>query len=295
MSDGAGTAIEINDEILSAVQEAGYVVRNTEQDEQYKKTVMDEAIRNRDREFYTKLTDTVKEKSGIDPLESEKAFDYVQRTFETFSETHSSLQKKLESYENGQVEKDETLKTFKSKNQQLADQLKQVNEQFEQFKTGIEQEKRTNKINGLIMNEMNGIKHTLKSVEGLDDIVENRLNKFKQEIKIKELDGAIVLTDQDDNPLINKVDGSNVTIGQALKGKFEDLVDTSRPVGGMGANGAGRSGEEGGVLTIPETIRDQSELLEYMERELKLDPSSEEFTEKFMATRAKYKLPIRKR
>ena len=119
---------ENQDAAIKHFEENGFIVRTQEQDGQYYESKLSEGISKHMGEVLGGLDNAVKDTIGIDKAETgEKTSDYVVRVLTQQKESIEKAQLELKKHLDGQVGKDETMKTLQSQLDQVKKDLKTAN------------------------------------------------------------------------------------------------------------------------------------------------------------------------
>jgi hypothetical protein len=133
----------------------------------------------------------------------------------------------------------------------------------------------------------------------LDDIISNRIRKFKEDHDVVEVEGQLVFKDKKTGtPRLNKQDGKHNSLSELLGEQFADLKKPAAGGGGAGGSGsgsgkppAGGAPPAGGTPPAgdpawkgqkrPDTVKNKVQLTDWLKKDLKLDESTKDFSEAF--------------
>jgi len=227
--------------------------------------------------------------------------DYLDRAVKTGNEGHENTVKEMEALRKkmtdgdsaaGEVQKQfDTFKELKEK--EMNDLKGKVGQMQDSAFQG--------RVKQAVGDAMGKIRPTLK--KGANDAEEqmieaaigNELNSFYHDIKAVDHQGTLIYHDQDDKPLINKVNGNHLSAHDIMTGRLTYLVDKKRTQGGSGNNGSftdgGGDDENKFKLQLPDNVKTKVKLTDYLKNEKKLDPNGADFN-KFYMENAK-DLPLR--
>lgn len=272
----------------SATEDATFLQNNSQR-------AIDEAFKNRNQQ----LEDTIKTVSGKPKKDaSEKYYDYFQRVM---SELHDELkagQDKLKEIEKGGG--DNVLLTEKNNQiKALQDQLQTAKKEHEAKLNEITSTMFSQRYDANMAQVIESIKKDLRDDIDptlLEDIIANRINKFKNEFDAAEVEGQLIFKDKKTGtPKLNKQDGKHNNLSELLTDVFKDLKKPAAGGGAAGGAGSGKPGAgaagDGGAgagkpqawkeAKRPDTVKNKIQLTDWLKGELKLDESSKDFSEAF--------------
>ncbi|MHC4546709.1 MAG: hypothetical protein ACYTDW_20580, partial [Planctomycetota bacterium] len=267
------------DDAIALLKGEKYVVRSEADEKTYLKNYSGDAVNEKVKELFTTFHETIKEASGVEGKDNEKATDYAKRAFETKNELLTQASTELKQYKDEQINKDDTLKQLNTQLKGVKEELKSAKAETEQIKTDFKQEKFNSLLKVTIDSAVDSFKGKFKKMDErvLQNNIAAEVAKFKAKYTAKELDGAIVFY-EGDKPVLDP-DNGNMKGAAALIGEqLEYLIDEGQHKTGTGAKGSGGNGKD---LTIPENVKTKSDLVEYLVKEQKMDSNSDEFMDAY--------------
>lgn len=282
-----------------AVTAQGYTLRNAQEDTTYlannSQRAIDDAFKTRNQQ----LEDTIKSVTGIPKKDAtEKYYDYFSRAMGELKTKLEEGEAKLKEVEKGGG--DSVLLTEKNNQiKALQDQLKQAKTEHEQKLQELTTSMFTQRYDATMSQVIDAIKKDLRDdidPKLLQDIIDNRIRKFKEDHDAVEVEGQLVFKDKKTGtPRLNKQDGKHNNLAELLTEQFADLKKPAAggaPAGGAGSGkpGAGAAGGAGGgqgtppawkEAKRPDTVTNKIKLTDWLKTDLKLDESSKDFSEAF--------------
>jgi hypothetical protein len=290
------------DAAVKHLGEQGYVVRSTDEDSTYHKNLTEKEVNSRMAKVYNDFHGSIKELTGIDPDNNEKAGDFLKRAITTLNDSYSTkeqeLQKKLEqklSSDEATAEIRKQFETFKSTSKA---ELDKRDEEVNKLRQGIFQ----SRVDGILDSAIDQIKGSLKS--DLNDWViqstlQNLKNQFKAGTIAKEVDGNIIFNDSNDQPLLDPKNANPRSAFDLMMEQIpEDLIDKGRQQGGAGSGegSQGGKGDQGGAgefdLSLPAEVKTRTDLVNYLKQTLEakgIKHTDKEFTKYYNANQSKVK------
>jgi len=295
------------EEVVAWLTKQKFTVRTPEDEAKFVEVKTSEAISKHMGTVLGDLDKSVKEVAQVDKQEGEKTSEYVKRIIKEQIDALSTTQEDLKKHLDGEMSKDETLKTIKAQLDTAKADLKKTTEAREQEKLQWEQKSFQTKVDIAIQGALAKIRPTLKkfSKDGEEDLImENNIkaivSDFRESVQPQDVEGTLVFKDREGKPLQSTTDGSFLTVDALLQDRFQPFVDTGRTVTGAGGIGSkpgvtppnGAGGEY--KLSLPETVKSQVALTDYLASTLKeknIGTNDVEFTKYFTAN--KEGLPLR--
>ncbi len=294
------------EQVLTAIREAvtaqGYTLRSAQEDTTYlannSQKAIDDAFKTRNQQ----LEDTIKNVSGKAKKDaSEKYYDYFQRVMQELNDELKAGQDKLKEIEKGGG--DNVLLTEKNNQiKALQDQLQSAKKEHEAKLQELTTNMFSQRYDATMSQVLEAIKKDLRDdidPKLLQDIIDNRVRKFKDEHDAVEVEGQLVFKDKKTGtPRLNKQDGKHNNLSELLGETFADL---KKPAAGAGAaggagsgGGAGKGAAGGGAggagdgkapawkeAKRPDNIKTKMGVTDWLKKDLKLDESTKDFADAF--------------
>lgn len=290
---GEGTSQEVIDSVTKFLEKSGYAVRTKEQETSYLASKEQEAINKVISERNTQMEATIFETTGIPKTQGEKFHEYHKRAIVEKTKDIDALKTKLSDLEKTGLSGSDLAKQYKDEVENLRGQIKTINDEW----TSKFNEKNQEVFGAKVSSEMDKVIAKIRAQidptirpELVDDLIQARLNKFRQDFKPVDFDGNIAFKDKDGKTKTSHKDGKIETFEEIFAGDYlKGLVDPQRQQGGAGSGGGqGGNGGAGGSAkwkdyVRPDTVKTKIQLTDYLQKELKLDASTKEFTEAFTA------------
>jgi hypothetical protein len=279
----------------------GFVIRTADEDKTYHQNLTEKEVNARMSKVYNDFHGSIRELTGIDPENNEKAGDFLKRSISTLNQKYESekseLQKKLEAKLNSDEATAEIRKQFDSFKATSKEELTKRDQELENLKRSIF----TGRVSEIVKSATERIRGQLKP--DLNEWVVNQTldalaNKFLNDTIAKEVDGNIIFNDSNDQPLL---DPKNANPRSAFDLMIEqvpdDLLDKARQQGGAGSGegSQGDKGDQGGgefELSLPPEVTTKTQLLDFLKKALKdkgIDHTHKDFTKYYNANVSKVK------
>lgn len=290
-SGGTDTPADTRLEIIKWLGLEGMVVRTKDQDTQAIQTAINEANGNR------KVTATIKEITGIAPETNETEEAYIKRATGKKFEEITALKAKIQEFETKGVEGSAIATEYKQRidvlTKELSDKTKEYNDQVTTLKAANFQARVDNEINNIVstlnlrkMHDDDAINKTL-----LQRLRDSTVMQFKTEftaVESSDTPGLIVFKDKGGKIVRKTEDGSPQALNAIIQPYFDPLIDKEHKAVGAGS-GKDKNPTDpppGGKkdwskVTLPDTIKAQTQLYAWLKTDQKMDENSKEFTEAF--------------
>lgn len=300
---GEGTDEATKKSISDWLEKSGYSVRTAEQEKTFREMMANQDINKALNESYTKFEATILETTGITKGASEKFHDYHKRAMGEKLQSVKDLEAKVKQYEDKGVDSSEMLKQAKIDLEAARTQISTLNKEWETKLQEKDTEVFKTRIDSEIEKEVAKIRATIDPTirpELVDDIIQSRLDRFRKENEAANSEGMIVFKDPTTKVTkFGKKDGKPEALGELLPKYFEGVIDPKRIQGGGGSGEPPKPGDPNPPkppakwkeIALPETIKSQVQLTEYLSKEAKLDASTKEYSEAFEGLKGD--LPIR--
>lgn len=290
------------EQALAAIRESvtaqGYTIRNAQEDTTYLQNNSQKAIDDAFKTRNQQLEDTIRQVTGIQKKDaSEKYYDYFSRAMGELKTKLEEGEAKLKEIEKGGG--DNVLITEKNNQiKALQDQLKSAQKEHETKIKELSESMFTQRYDATMSQVIEGIRKDLRDdidPKLLQDIIDNRVRKFKEDHDAVEVEGQLVFKDKKTGtPRLNKQDGKHNNLNELLTETFADLKKPAAGAGASGGAGSGKPGTPGAQgqggqgnepawkqAKRPDTISNKIKLTDWLKTELKLDESSKDFSEAF--------------
>lgn len=295
---GEGTPPEVLESITKHLEKTGHVVRTTEQEKTFLQTKTQEEINKVIGERNAQFEATILETTGIPKTQGEKFHEYHKRAVVEKTKLVGELEAKIKEFEKNGLSGSQLAQQYKTELETLQGKMSSLNSEWEKkliekdgevFQTKVQTE-----IEKVVAKVRASIDPTIKPVL-VDDILAARLAKFSQENKAFNLEGMIIFKGNDGVTRTSKKDGKPESLEEVFAPYVADIIATKREQGGAGSSG-GQAGGQGQAAkwkdtTLPETVKTQVQLTEFLMKELKLDPSKKDYSEAFEALKGN--LPLK--
>ncbi len=278
--------------ITDAFEKEGLTVRNPDQDKSYiaanSQKAIDEAFRTRNQQ----LEDTVKELTGVDKANAtEKYYDYFKRAITSKLTDLAGLQAKVKEYEEKGTNGNALAEEYKKQVVALQGQIKDAKAEYDKQLSDKDSAIFKSRLDSIKADAVSKLKTQFKGEIAdnlIDDIVSARVAQFDRLYKPKEVGGVIILHDDKDEPVMNKKDAKPYSIEEKMAEVFAPYLDEKKVQSGAGSSkNAAPKPEDKSQPTpwkdskMPETVTSRPALTKWLQNDLKLNPSSKEFTDAF--------------
>lgn len=290
----------------------GFVVRTTDQDKAHLqaqlKTAEDKAYsasKNEVDALVLKLT-------GLPRNNEEKTSDYLERAMTDKLKDVNALKAKIKDFENNGANGNALALEYKKRNEELEALVQQVKKEKDDEIAKLQQGAFEGLVKSQIDNALAEFRPNLRSDIDpvvLNDAVEARVARFTRENKavMSKIDNSIAWTDPA-NPTItrlNKEDAKPSETKTLLKNYLGDLFDKGKEQNGAGSGPAGKGGDGGAGaggagagaswknIKVPNEIKDQVGLYDFLTGPMKMKDGTKEMNEAFMALKGD--LPVEKK
>lgn len=287
---GEGTTKEIQESIIKWLNSQGITTRTAEEDESFVKSKSDKQFDEGYSKAMTEIDGSIQKLSKVEKKPNQKTTDYLADVIDNDAQTKiADLEAKIKKMEDEGVSGDEKAKEYKEQLEKLQGEYKTLKEETANQLKEKDGEIFMSSVRNSVNKEMADIRATLDSSikpELLEDIVQNRLNKFWAENKPHDLEGTTVFKDANGETRQSKQDGKPMNAKEVLSPYFKDLVDETKRQGGAGSGGAGGAGGQGGEekkFERPESVKSRVGLHNHIVKDLGFKDSSKEFAEAFNA------------
>ena len=298
--DAAATYATVDDAIAAVTKLGGHNIRTSDQEKEYltnaTKNSASEAAKEERRMLLTGLDNSFKELTGIEKENGMKTSDYISGLMKNMMADNKTVKSDFEKFKTDKLSESEAAKEYKALNDKKDSVYKNTLAERDATINQYKSNEFNFKVDLSVKDAMNRISPTLKKIDLIDDAKEVRVNKFYQNYKIVEHEGALILHDKkDDSPIIDPTNGNPLSIFDVLSKEFESLVDSDRKQNGTGAkNNQNNAVSKGDMkLTLPADINTQMKLTDYINSgQLTFDgnviePNSPLASKLFMANRYK--------
>jgi len=243
------------DDQIKALQEAGYTVRDKDQEtsflKNYSDTEIEKRIKSRIKEVHTSYDNDFYEVTGQRRSDDEKSYDFFKRTYTKLKDKADSadiLNQQIQDLNNKMRDGagDETLKNqIKSLEKKHQEALKT----WETEKTGILNEHNKSRVGDTLTSLVDGMKFKQDIPE---TIRKTYVNAVKNELQSKGIihDGVLKFKDEEGTILVDRITLTPVTAADLLKDRLAEVLD----VGGKSGTGSkGSESKETGELVPPDS------------------------------------------
>ena len=267
------------DEAIKLLRGEKYVVRTPDDENNYLENHTKDAVNSKVREMFEMFTATVKESSGIEPQNNEKATDFAKRAFSEKNELLTTASEELNKYKDEQITKDDTLSQLNTQLKGVKEELKTARGEVENLKNQSKQEKFNAMLQASIDSAVESFRPKFKKMDErvLENNVQAEISKFRERYTAKELDGAIVFYDGD-KPVLDSETGNMKGVSAILSEQLEYLIDAGRQQTGTGTQQSGTNGKD---LVLPEAVKSKSQLIDWLVKEQKMDSNSDAFMDAY--------------
>lgn len=292
---GEGTTPEVIASVTKFLEGQGLTVRNAAQDKTWSQGQIDQAFYVRNNQ----IEQTIKELTGIDPLQGEKYFDYLKRTVTEIKSKSGSgdnaeivaLKKKISDLE-GSGGNATAIEEYKRQLETAQATAKTVREELEGKINKLNGEIFSGRVSGTVNGALTkDILPKLKKLDFQDEIIAARLARFEKENIASDFDGHIIFKKPDGTTHTSKKDGKPQSAAERLDEYFSDLYDKDRKQGGAGSGseGGNAGGGAGGGADKPwkninvdkAVIKNKQMLYKSLKDEHKLVEGSKDFNEAY--------------
>ena len=289
------------EDLFTILESEGFIIRDKEQEAKFIENKQAEWIADKTKEWHERLRGDVLEASGLSSESNEKSYEYLKRAFGEKDKKIKEIDKELaEIKEKGFGEHEQ--------NKHLEEQLAKVKadwkadrDQYEGKIGDLNGKIFTDRKNARVNEALDRLRPLFRAdldPEILQDSIESKRAKFEAEVKAVDLNGSIVWQTKEGKPITDSKTGDELSLFDILKSRYDTLIDKKRVQNGLGLNpeditGGKPGGGEGAdkyKQDLPDTVKDQNDLMDYLKGELKLAPGSEEFTKTWDANKGE--LPI---
>jgi hypothetical protein len=296
---GEGTPPEVLSSISKYLEKTGYVVRTTDQEKEYLASKTQEGIDKVLGERNSQMEATIFETTGIQKTAGEKFHEYHKRAVAEKLGEVATLKAKIKEFEEKGTSGSALAQQYKAELEAAQKTIKDLNADWEKKFSEKDSEVFKTKVSSEIEKEIAIIKSMIdpsipKNLH--DDIIAARLNKFNGENVPASLEGLLIFKDSKGVTYTSKKDGKPEKLSERLTPYFEDVLDKKRTQGGSGSGEGGAGG--GGTppskwkeIVLPETVKTQTQLTDYLMKTAKIDPNTKDYSEAF--ENLKGDLPLR--
>jgi hypothetical protein len=273
-----------------------FTVRTPTQDAEYSEKIVNEAVGSKLKEIATKVETAVTDATGFEKQHGERYDELLTRALKGSTEKTNELTTALEKIKTeglkGNKAAEEVQKQLDAFKEAKEKEVAELQSRVEGFQGSIFKGKVDNLVNEAMSRLRPSLRDDLDS-EILENAVSNVVNNWKSEVKPVDHEGTIIFHDADGKPIIDNHDGNHLSAYAMLQKKLTPFIDKNRVVTGNNSKPpAGSGGADGAKkMTLPSDVKNQIQLLEFLKKDTKLQPSSKEFTEIFQAN--KEGLPLR--
>ena len=272
---GEGTENETKEKIAQWLESQGYTVRTSEQDTSFIKSAVQKEVDQVYSSSLRHVDDAILKHTGIQKEGNEKTTDYATRAiplkFDNLNGSIQDLNKKIEDYEAKGVDGNTKAQEYKLELEALRQQFEKANTDFEEAIKAKDQSIFDNDVKTKVKETIRVFRPRLTTGVDeslLEDILENRINRFYTENKAHSFDNTVVWKDLNGETKLSKKDGKPMSTEEVLLPYFEDLFDKGRrqPGAGSGKDDPGGKGGEG-VIHIPGTVKNKTQLYDYLHKD----------------------------
>ncbi len=216
-------------DFLKPVAEAGYKLYNASQLENYRGGI----ISDRDKELYSNFESSIKEVSGVDKAQGEKATEYLKRAVTGMKSELTDLKQKAKEGKLTEYEKERV--------GQLESQLSTKDTEFKKERDTWQAERLNFRVSNDVDNGLAVVKAKLKkdlSGDVLTDIVDARINRFRNEYKaevVKDGDKDILIYRNSKGETVNNENHKPANAEYILSTLFSPYFDTNAQQTGTGS------------------------------------------------------------
>ena len=269
--DAAATYETVDAAIEAVTKLGGHNIRTPDQEKEYlanaTKNSSSEAAKEERRMLLNGLDGRFKELTGIEKEKGVKTSDYIINGYKAMMENNKTVTSEFEKFKNDKLSESEAAKEYKALNDKAKLEFKTTLAERDSTITQYKSNEFNFKVDLSVKDAMNRISPTLKKIDLIDDAKEVRVNKFYQNFKIVEHEGALILHDKkDDSPIIDPTNGNPLSIFDVLSKEFESLVDKDMNQGGTGArnNQNTQVSKDDMKLSLPADINTRVKLSDYI-------------------------------
>lgn len=239
--DAAATYATVDDAIAAVTKLGGHNIRTSDQEKKYlanaTKKAASESAKEERRILLNGLDNSFKELTGIEKENGMKTNDYISGLMKNMMADNKTVKSDFEKFKTDKLSESEAAKEYKALNDKAKTEFKTTLAERDATINQYKSNEFNFKVDLSVKDAMNRISPTLKKIDLIDDAKEVRVNKFYQNYKIVEHEGALILHDKkDDSPIIDPTNGNPLSIFDVLSKEFESLVDGDRKQNGTGAN-----------------------------------------------------------
>ncbi len=295
-------AIDLTDEsvkaeVIGTLKKEGLIIRTADEDSSFVDSKTSEATKNLEAQYKQPLFDAVKLATGYEGS-NETPDNLIKNAFGLMKTGHESALEKVNT----------DFLALKEKVDKNEPAVQLVQDQFEQYKVDaktkedgyLTQIKTLNDSSSLAVknSEISAAfaKHSskLSDEKHTKELAKMKADNFGNAFTREVIDNKVIWKDSNGTIQQSQQDGTALTADQIMDTLLSDLYDTKRVQTGAGS-GKGGDGE-GQELHLPDNVKDQMQLAEYIEKEMGIDPKSDKMAETFAKFKKEYpKLPIRLR
>lgn len=287
---GEGTEESTQGSIINWIKGKGYTVRSTEEDKSYLETNVQNEVNKMFAKQKVEIEEKVKELTGIDRTgEGERAIDYLTRAVNQKIGELPELQSKLKKFEEEGFKGNEQATEYKNQLEKLQSDYQTLKSEMDEKLAAKDKDIFLSKVRHQENSELSKLRpmfdQNIKS-EYLDDIIQSRLSKFRNEKIPHQLEDQIVYKDTAGNTITSTQDGKPVSTNEVLMPYFKDIIDETRKAAGSGSNGVGggASGEQGKTkLQKPDEVKTKVQLMSWLKSDAagNLSEMTKEFSEAY--------------
>ena len=269
--DAEASYATVDDAIAAVTKLGGHNIRTSDQEKEYlanaTKNSSSEAAKEERRMLLTGLDNSFKELTGIEKENGMKTNDYITGLMKNMMADNKTVKSDFEKFKTDKLSESEAAKEYKALNDKAKTEFKTTLAERDATINQYKSNEFNFKVDLSVKDAMNRISPTLKKIDLIDDAKEVRVNKFYQNYKIVEHEGALILHDKkDDSPIIDPTNGNPLSIFDVLSKEFESLVDSDRHQNGTGAKNKQNQtvSKDDLKLTLPAEINTRMALSDYI-------------------------------
>lgn len=288
--------------IRDGLAKTGFVVKTKAVHDQDVQTAIDDAFSKRNKQ----IEETILEVTSVPKNSDEKYFDYLKRAVPLKLAELATTKAELERVKREGIDPKGLAKELQDQLDALKTNHKREKDDLQGRITTFENQNFAANIDRDIQKAVDKLRPMLKDMDATiaQDVIERRIQRFKNENIAKQIEGGIVIFNGPDGKTRrNDTSAQPAGVEEIIGPYFADLIDEGRKASGGGSGPAGKL-ENGVPVTkegkkdwkaykLPEAVKTQVDVMKLLKETHKMSEDTKEFSEAFMTlTKPEGKAPL---